>query len=71
MEDILKSGVHYTPYEEAADYMGKPGAKGKLHEIFDTVMQLNLDNGAADTKLDSSQQIDNSVIDKLFEGKTR
>jgi hypothetical protein len=28
-------------------------------------MALNLENGAADNKLDSNQQIDNSVINKL------
>jgi hypothetical protein len=28
-------------------------------------MALNLENGAADNKLDSNQQIDNSVISKL------
>jgi NitT/TauT family transport system substrate-binding protein len=45
--------------------MGKAGERGKLHDIFDTVMALNLENGAADNKLDSNQQIDNSVISKL------
>ena len=45
--------------------IGKPGARGTLHDIFDTVMGLNLENGAAETKLDSNQQIDNSVINAL------
>jgi hypothetical protein len=34
-------------------------------------MQLNLENGAADNKLEATQQIDNSLIQNLFEGKTR
>jgi NitT/TauT family transport system substrate-binding protein len=46
-------------------YLGKTGERGKLHDIFDTVMTLNLENGAADTKLDSNQQIDNSVINQV------
>jgi NitT/TauT family transport system substrate-binding protein len=71
VEEMLAAGVHYTTYEEALEYLGKPGGTGKLHEIFDIVMQLNLENGAADNKLVATQQIDNSVIQNLFEGKTR
>ena len=44
---------------------GTAGARGKLHDIFDEVMQLNLDNGAAEIKLDASQQIDNAVINSV------
>ena len=35
-----------------------PGKPGKLYGIFDTVMELNLENGAAETKLSASSQID-------------
>lgn len=66
VKEILKTSLAYTTLEETGAYMGKPGERGKLHEIFDTVMTLNLENGAADTKLDSNQQIDNSVINKLL-----
>ena len=34
-------------------------------------MVLNLENGAADAKLDSNQQIDNSVITDLFKDHKR
>ena len=71
IKDILASGVKYTPYEQASEYLGKAGATGELHKVFDTVMQLNLENGAADNKLVATQQIDNSVIQDLFSGKTR
>lgn len=71
VEDILAGGVHYTPYEEAVEYLGPAGGTGKLHGIFDTIMQLNLENGAADNKLVATQQIDNSAIQNLFDGKTR
>lgn len=71
VEEILAGGVHYTPYEEAVEYLGPAGGTGKLHGIFDTIMQLNLENGAADNKLVATQQIDNSVIQNLFDGKTR
>ena len=50
----------------ASEFIGAPGKPGKLYEIFDTVMQLNLENGAAETKLDPAQQIDPSIIPGLF-----
>jgi len=62
VKEILATSLAYTTLEETATYMGKTGERGKLHDIFDTVMTLNLDNGAADNKLDANQQIDNSVI---------
>jgi NitT/TauT family transport system substrate-binding protein len=69
-EDVLKN-LAYTPYEQAVEFLGQGGQRGKLHDIFDQVMQLNLENGAAEVKLDSNQQIDNSVITDLFKGHTR
>ena len=69
-EEVL-ANPEYTPYEQAVEFMGTDGKPGKLHGIFDEVMQLNLENGAADTKLEAAQQIDNSVITDLFEGHTR
>lgn len=71
IEDILKTSIAYTTYEDAMAYMGKAGATGTLHQIFDTVMALNLENGAADNTLVATQQINNSVISNLFDGKVR
>ena len=68
---VLDSSLVYTSYEDAVDYLGKPGAPGKLYGLFDEVMQLNLEYGAAVTKLDANQQIDNTLITGLFDGKTR
>lgn len=65
VKEILATSLAYTSLDEATAYMGKSGEKGKLHEIFDTVMTLNLENGAADNDLDASQQIDNSVVNSL------
>jgi NitT/TauT family transport system substrate-binding protein len=65
VKEILNTSLAYTPLSEAQAYMGKPGEKGKLHEIFDTVMTLNLENGAADNDLEAEQQIDSSVINML------
>ena len=55
MKDILDTSLVYTDYKEPPDYIGAPGKPGKLHEIFDTVMQLNLENGAAETQLDPAR----------------
>lgn len=65
VKDILATSLAYTSLPEAQAYLGKPGERGKLHDIFDTVMQLNLENGAADNKLDSNQQIDNATINTV------
>jgi NitT/TauT family transport system substrate-binding protein len=65
VKEILATSLAYTTLDQAKAYLGKPGERGKLHEVFDTVMQLNLENGAAETKLDSNQQIDNTVINLL------
>jgi NitT/TauT family transport system substrate-binding protein len=65
VKDTLATSLAYTSLSDAQAYLGKPGARGKLHDIFDEVMQLNLDNGAADNKLDSNQQIDNTVINTV------
>lgn len=65
VKDTLASSLAYTSLGDAQAYLGKAGERGKLHDIFDEVMQLNLDNGAAENKLDSNQQIDNSVINTV------
>lgn len=65
VKEVLQGSLAYTPLTEAAEYLGKPGQRGKLHGIFDTVMGLNLENGAADVKLDAGQQIDNTIIAKV------
>ncbi|AZO00918.1 myristoyl transferase [Mesorhizobium sp. M9A.F.Ca.ET.002.03.1.2] len=63
--EIVDSSLSYTTLAESLAYMGKPGEKGTLHGIFETVMDLNLENGAADNKLVATEQIDNSAINKV------
>jgi len=69
-EELLVN-LEYTPYEQAVEYLGTNGQRGKMHDLFDTVMLLNIENGAADVKLDSNQQIDNSIITDLFKDHKR
>jgi NitT/TauT family transport system substrate-binding protein len=69
-EEVL-ANLAYTPYEQASEFLGQGGKRGKLHDIFDQVMALNLENGAAEIILDSNQQIDNAVITDLFKDHKR
>ena len=69
-EAVLKN-LKYTPYEEALSYMGTPGHPGRIYPIFTEVMELNLENGAADVRLDANRQIDNRLIGDLFQGRAR
>jgi NitT/TauT family transport system substrate-binding protein len=62
VKKILDTTLVYTGLSEATAYIGAPGKPGTLYGIFSTVMDLNLENGAADTKLDAAQQIDPSVV---------
>ncbi|MBS0232781.1 MAG: ABC transporter substrate-binding protein [Proteobacteria bacterium] len=63
----IDGSLDYTDYKQTAGYFGKPGAPGSLYKVFDEVMQLNLENGAADHKLKSADQIDNSVVSGITE----
>lgn len=69
--EIIDSSLAYTTYEEAATFIGTKAAPGTLYPLFDEVMKLNLDYGAADTKLEAAQQIDPSVVTGLFDGAKR
>jgi NitT/TauT family transport system substrate-binding protein len=69
VKDILDTSLTYTSLQDTIDYIGTKDAPGRLYEIFDTVMALNLENGAADNTLEASKQIDPSVISKLASEK--
>ena len=59
---IVNGSLSYTTLAESQQYMGTPDNHGTLYGIFDTVMGLNLDNGAAENKLVAAEQIDSSII---------
>ncbi len=69
--EIIETSLAYTTYEEAVEFLGADGGTGQLHEVFDEVMQLNLDYGAADTALDATEEIDNTLLTGLFDGHER
>ncbi len=69
--DAVLKNLNYTPYEEALGYLGTPGHPGRIYPIFSEVMELNLENGASDVRLDADKQIDNRLMPDLFQGHTR
>ena len=69
VKEILDTSLTYTSLADTIDYIGSKDKPGRLYGIFDTVMTLNLENGAADVKLQAAQQIDPSVIAKLAKEK--
>ena len=62
---IVNSSITFNDLDEAKAYMGATGERGMLHDIFDTVMELNLENGAAENELVAEDQIDSSVINEV------
>lgn len=69
VKDVIDTSLVYCDLATAKADIGTPDKPGKLYGIFDTVMQLNLENGAADTKLEAAKQIDSSVMAAIAAGK--
>lgn len=69
LKDILDTGLAYTGYGESSDLIGAPGNPGGLKTIFQMIMELNMDNGAADDLLDADSRIDASVMPNADPGK--
>lgn len=69
--EIVETSLAYTTFEEAVEFLGSDGGTGKLHGVFDEVMQLNIDYGAAETVLSASEEIDNALLTGLFDGHDR
>jgi NitT/TauT family transport system substrate-binding protein len=61
-EASIKGSLVYTGYNSVKAALGTPAAPGTLYRTFDTVMQLNLENGAAEHRLAAETSIDSSVI---------
>jgi NitT/TauT family transport system substrate-binding protein len=63
----IDGSLVYTGFAESSKLLGKPGAPGTLFQVFDTVMGLNLENGAGEHKLSAAASIDNSVMASISE----
>ena len=59
-------GLTFTTYDEAVELFGTNENPGRFKEIFDTVMQLNIEQGVADEALVYEDQVDASYINNAF-----
>lgn len=69
--EIIDTSLAYTSYEDAVAFLGTGDAKGKLFDVFDTVMKLNVEFGAADAPLVAADEIDTAPLTGLFDGHAR
>jgi NitT/TauT family transport system substrate-binding protein len=61
----IDGSLVYTGLSDTQKEIGTPTDPGTLYGVFDTLMGLNLENGAADHKLSAKQSIDSSVISTI------
>ena len=64
-------GLRFTTYEEAIELFGTPDSPGQFKETFDTVMQLNIEQGVTEERLVYEEQVDASLLVDLFKGHKR
>ena len=64
-------GLRFTTYEESVALFGTPDAPGPFKETFDTVMQLNIEQGVADEALVYEDQVTAALLVDLFKGHKR
>ena len=65
------ANINYIGLDQSVELMGTDGKPGKLHDIFTEIMQLNIENGAADIKLEADKQIDNSIITQVWKSRAQ
>ncbi len=58
----IDGSLVYTGLANTQSELGTSAKPGTLYGVFDTLMGLNLENGAATTKLSATKSIDTSVI---------
>jgi len=61
-KSTIDDSLEYTSYKQAVGYFGTASAPGPVFQTFDTLMGLNLENGAADHHLSAAKSIDPSII---------
>lgn len=55
----------YTPFEEALEKMGSADKEGRVYQVFRDAMDLNLEFGSSDVKLNPEEHIDPSIINQI------
>lgn len=61
----IDGSLVYTGLSQTKSEIGTTAKPGSLYGVFNTLMGLNLENGAATTKLSATKSIDNTVITKI------
>jgi NitT/TauT family transport system substrate-binding protein len=64
----IDGSLVYTGLSETQSEIGTAAKPGSLYGVFNTLMGLNLENGAATTKLSADKSIDDSVITSMSAG---
>jgi NitT/TauT family transport system substrate-binding protein len=61
----INGSLIYTGLAQTQGEMGTFGKPGTLYGVFNTLMGLNLENGAANHKLSAEKAVDNAVISTI------
>jgi len=70
-QESLDVGVKYTTYEEAVELFGTGGERGKIHDIFEQLMDIALEHDLNDMRLSAEASIDNTLLGDLWKGRKR
>lgn len=61
----IDGSLSYTSLDTAKQYFGAAGQPGSIYKTFDTLMKLNLANGASDHTLSAAGSFDGSVLQSI------
>jgi NitT/TauT family transport system substrate-binding protein len=61
----IDGSLKYTSLDMAREYFGTTQKPGSIYHTFDTLMQLNLANGASDHTLSATSSFDNSALQSI------
>ncbi|WP_206664874.1 ABC transporter substrate-binding protein [Ewingella americana] len=64
-KDSIDGSLAYTNLAEVKKYLGETQNPGPAYQIFDSLMQLNVENKAADSLLSAQKSIDTSVVNNI------
>jgi NitT/TauT family transport system substrate-binding protein len=64
-KDSIDGSLTYTSLKTARAYFGSTAKPGSLYGTFDTLMKLNLSNGASDHTLSAAASFDGSALESI------
>ncbi|WP_090547507.1 ABC transporter substrate-binding protein [Paraburkholderia caballeronis] len=63
----IDGSLAYTSLDTAKRYFGSAARPGSIYSTFDTLMKMNLANGASDQTLSAAGSFDNSVLQSIHD----